>query len=220
MTLQIGEGISKFCSYKNLLIDSLLTSVDQKEVAAHVGRYIGGEPFSVFKNFPAGKCTFIDKISTDWFKFEEEPFVQDWKLTEGDTTILGYSCQRAECDFRGRHYTAWYTSGIPMPNGPWKLGGLPGLIMKASDNGNQYSFMLVGMTTKSTRDITIPDVKFNNTDRKAYYKGKFKCDSDPIGYLRVSGIDMKVTNSDGTPNEEAMKPHSLSFDYLERDWKK
>ena len=56
-----------------------------------------------------------------------------WKL-EGDTKMLGgLTVYRATATFRGRLYTAWYYPDIPLPIGPWKLQGLPGIILEAYD---------------------------------------------------------------------------------------
>lgn len=44
--------------------------------------------------------------------------------------IGGYICTKAIARFRGRNYIAWFTPQIPLPYGPWKLIGLPGLILK------------------------------------------------------------------------------------------
>jgi GLPGLI family protein len=65
---------------------------------------------------------------------------QNWKTENGTLTVAGYNCRKATCDFRGRHYTAWYTTDIPAGNGPWKFGGLPGLILKVYDKDKLYTF--------------------------------------------------------------------------------
>lgn len=51
------------------------------------------------------------------------------QLPENTKEILGYKCQEAKVDFRGRSYIAYFTSKIPFDAGPWKFHGLPGLIL-------------------------------------------------------------------------------------------
>lgn len=68
---------------------------------------------------------------------------QQWTLKDDLQTIHGYRCQKATCRWRGRDYEAWFTSEIPIQRGPWKFGGLPGLIVKISDAKKEYNFELV-----------------------------------------------------------------------------
>ena len=62
-----------------------------------------------------------------------------------DTIIIGYPCHKAVCKFRGRTWTAWYSLDLPFDNGPWKLGGLPGLILAASESRHEFSFVATGI---------------------------------------------------------------------------
>lgn len=63
-----------------------------------------------------------------------------------DTTrnVIGYECQLAECDFGGRHYSAWFTTELPLPYGPYKFGGLPGLILQMQDSDGQFVWTAKG----------------------------------------------------------------------------
>ena len=63
-----------------------------------------------------------------------------WKLLDETKKLNNFLCQKASCDFRGRTYTAWFTIDIPVSLGPWKLNGLPGLILEAYDSKNQVQF--------------------------------------------------------------------------------
>lgn len=45
-------------------------------------------------------------------------------------TILGLPCNQLFFKFRGRHYEAYYTPEISIPDGPYKFIGAPGLILE------------------------------------------------------------------------------------------
>ncbi len=71
------------------------------------------------------------------FVVEEDNLIMNWNL-ENDTKIIGkYLCNKANVDFRGRSYIAWYTTEIPVSYGPWKFAGLPGLILEIYDDANE-----------------------------------------------------------------------------------
>ena len=42
-------------------------------------------------------------------------------MTGEHGTVASFDCQKAECDFRGRRWEAWFTPEIPVSEGPWKL---------------------------------------------------------------------------------------------------
>ena len=66
----------------------------------------------------------------------------EWKLIDARKNIANFSCQKALGTFRGRFWEVWFTMQIPIPVGPWKLGGLPGLILEAKDSTSLYSYIV------------------------------------------------------------------------------
>ncbi len=69
-----------------------------------------------------------------------------WTITSEVRNIGGYDCVKAiSNDFRGRIYEAWFTYLIPNSAGPWKLGGLPGLILEASDQKGEVKFQFTSL---------------------------------------------------------------------------
>mgnify|MGYP005981383873 FL=1 len=224
MLLQIGpNGLSKFSSYKNLTVDSILMRSTQEQIAdaAIEGKLSTGEFMTIYKNYPAGRLTHTEKICQDWFRYEEEMPSLDWELTDSVATVLGYECQSARCKFRGREWTVFYTEDIPLTDGPWKLYGLPGLIMKASDADGHYTFECIGIKSKADRPITIYKVPFNKTDRQGYYDARHRYEINPYAYYEATtGEHLTDTDGAGNPSLDAYDPIELPFDYLERDWKK
>lgn len=224
MLLQIGpDGLSKFSSYRNLTVDSILMRSSQEQIveAARDGKLSNGEFMTIYKNYPAGRLTHTEKICQDWFRYDEEMPSLDWELTDSVATVLGYECQSARCKFRGREWTVFYTEDIPLMDGPWKLHGLPGLIMKASDEMGHYTFECIGIKSNADRPITVYKVPFNKTDRKGYYDAKHRYEINPYAYYEATtGESVTVLDANGNPSLGAYDPIELPYDYLELDWKK
>lgn len=224
MLLQIGPyGLSKFSSYKNLTVDSILMRSTQEQIvdAALEGKLSTGEFMTIYKNYPAGRLTHTEKICQDWFRYEEEMPSFEWELTDSVAEVLGYECQSARCRFRGREWTVFYTEEIPLMDGPWKFHGLPGLIMKASDGKGHYTFECIGIKSKADRPITLYKVPFNTTGRMEYYDAKHRYEINPYAYYEATtGGSVTVTDESGNPQLDAYDPIELPYDYLELDWKK
>jgi GLPGLI family protein len=66
----------------------------------------------------------------------------DWKITNEKIKIGNFNCQKATTDYSGRKWTAWFTNEIPIQDGPYIFKGLPGLIIKISDDKQDYNFEL------------------------------------------------------------------------------
>jgi GLPGLI family protein len=82
---------------------------------------------------------------------ENKVLVQDslilpkWKIYQETKKINNLVCYRATTSFKGRNYEAWYTLDYPTQYGPWKLNGLPGLIIKAQDDKNEVFFEAIAI---------------------------------------------------------------------------
>lgn len=224
MLLQIGQnGISKFSSYKNLTVDSIImrSTAEQIGKAAGEGKLTNGEFMTIYKNYPAEKLTHTEKICMDWFRYEEDMPIFEWELTDSVTNLLGYECKGARCNFRGREWLVFYTEDIPLSEGPWKFYGLPGLIMKASDKNGHYTFECIGIKSKADRPITIYNVPFNKVKRKDYYDTKHRYEINPYAYAEATaGIHITVVDQAGNPALDAYDPMEIEYDFIELDWRK
>lgn len=95
--------------------------------------------------------------------------VMNWKLEEGEKQINDFTCKKATLNFRGRDYIAWYNPKIPIPFGPWKFTGLPGLIMEISDLDNKYSWSVKKILTAVTfNENNIDKNKYKSVSLKQY----------------------------------------------------
>ncbi|MFZ4929916.1 GLPGLI family protein [Chryseobacterium sp. Mn2064] len=73
----------------------------------------------------------------------KEPVIKNWKLINESKVINTINCKKAEVTFKGRNWIAWYSPEIPLPYGPYKFSGLPGLIIKITDDKGDFDFELV-----------------------------------------------------------------------------
>lgn len=191
MVLRIGKNTSQFFSRHTYYHDSLWADPDGRKKAEDLSiesLYAFDKPKTfgprttrdfLYKNHPEGKMTTFtnDFIHVNFF-YEENYVPQQWVVGNSTRQILGYTCQKAECDFRGRRWTAWFASDIPINDGPWKFGGLPGLIMEAYDRGKQYYFIIVGLEQVEDEPIlfseprSLKGKKFREINRRELLKAK------------------------------------------------
>ncbi len=93
----------------------------------------------VITNLNENKMLSNIKFGQQYYLKDSIPIIK-WKIFKKETKKIGkFKCIKATSTFRGRDYTAWFTPEIPVLFGPWKLNGLPGLILEAYDtNKNVY----------------------------------------------------------------------------------
>ena len=89
--------------------------------------------------------TVRDVILPNHYEAREQRKLIDWTLREDTATVCGYLCHTATCELHGREWTVCYAEDIPSSAGPWKLGGLPGLILDAQSNDGIHRFTLNGL---------------------------------------------------------------------------
>ena len=131
--LDIGTYASRFCSLVGEWYN--LNPVGR---APYPGTTIKDE--EVYKNMP-NKGLVTAMHWPYWITTKDSiNHLFDWQLVEGDSIVCGYPCHKAQTTFRGRTWTAWYTLDLPYNDGPWKLCGLPGLILHAQDSTRQFIF--------------------------------------------------------------------------------
>lgn len=117
---------------------------------------------------------FMEVDSDKELLVKEDAFTWKWDLKDEIKKIGKFNCQKAIIEFRGRVYTAWFTTEIPVPFGPWKFQGLSGLILEVYDNDNL--FHIVAKKLKIGKQ-TVCDIKVD--------KSKFASALTIKGYLKA-----------------------------------
>jgi GLPGLI family protein len=199
--LEIGTNISKYFSHFVYNSDSLISEwMKLNRGSQSSPRWLGekgkDESWSeyyytdYFKDFSAGKLT--EYVRMPWgglpdFQCSGNIPVQEWTINDDTLTIAGYLCQKATCRFGGRNFIAWFASNIPISNGPWKFGGLPGLILKVYDNDKLYTFECIRIeNNKNKYPIKMHNCNnFTNIERKKLLELYNKIHDD---YHKVAGI--------------------------------
>lgn len=67
--------------------------------------------------------------------------------------------------FAGREWTAWFTSEISIPDGPYKFYGLPGLILKISDKTNTHSFEMISVQKQKSNYFILNENDYKNQNK-------------------------------------------------------
>lgn len=145
-------------------------------------------------------------ISRDLIK--DQPFIVteklpalDWKIQkEGGREIGGYQCQKATTEFRGRTYEAWFTTALPLDAGPWKLSGLPGLILEAKDKEGIVQFVFAGLKLIKDEEIdwNVPPKSGIKISFEGFFKTRQRKDEEFLKKIAsYPGVTVKAVKNKG-----------------------
>ena len=182
-----NESNGKF--YKNeLILNDTISLWKYKNDDKTANDYNQSNQF-IYKNYNKNTIYNSDGI------FNQNFFVKDtlnnltWELTSETKNILEQKCHSATTIFRGRKYQAFYCISIRYSNGPWKFGGLPGLILeiKSTDNIYKYSASKIILNTK--RNIEIDNIFKNDfITREEFVKKFIEGFDNYIKKIKTSGV--------------------------------
>ena len=219
-----ADGVSCFYSHYFVKSQEIQDSINRRGsvsidmVSKAIAPYDGGQPNFVYKHIPAeGKLTFTT-YHVDWFKYSEPIPALQWKIEGKDSVIAGYHCQAATTSLRGRRWRAWFTLDIPVSDGPWKLCGLPGLILRATDEQGYFDFDCTGVASIEIPPIRLMKKNYTDCTPEKYFEMEKDDRENPLGHLKsllgdeINISEASIRRTDQRNNEEAKK----KFTYIER----
>lgn len=164
--LQVGENRSFFANTISLKGDSVM---------ATYGKQTGNSDGSITLSWKEGvvipKTNFNFTIiqSNEYIQYFDfagmtlltykEPVIKNWKLVDEEKIINTIKCKKAKVTFKGRNWIAWYSPEIPFPYGPMKFSGLPGLIIKITDDKGDFDFELIKSVSASKLNGKLINIK-------------------------------------------------------------
>ena len=188
--LQIGKKYTAF--FSPYTVEGYIT----KNKVSYKGKIITQMPaadvikYQLYKDIEKNTIEHTDNVAYDHWVFTEKQPTFKWTMSTDTMSIMGYHCQKAECDYGGRHWTAWFSPEIPLNYGPYKFNGLPGLIMKIEDTSRHYSFEFASIDEDPSPIIKIKFTETVPVKKQKLFKElhKFMINSTKYTDL-VRGID-------------------------------
>lgn len=129
-----------------------------------IGNLKKNKQFHVRKScLNSGKVIVVDSI----------PKIQ-WTIHKDKKQILNLECIKATGIYRGRPIVAYFTESIPMAVGPYKILGLPGLILEMNSTDGDFIYTAVSLKSNvklSTNFFKIPTDLYRMTS----YRSELAC---------------------------------------------
>ena len=199
--LKIAPDMTDYSSYFiEVNEDSLANwfNTHGRNVAYPPARWLGGYKCNKWIEYQYSQITTKDGVLTEWatmpreldsenLYYTENLPLFNWQIESETATICGYECIKATCHWRGRDFTAWFTPDIPVEYGPWKFGGLPGLIMKVSDDDGIYVFEAVAVENGNFPIFAPRGNKYAKSTREKVWKLQRALNEN---YLKATGYSV------------------------------
>ncbi|GAB3497979.1 GLPGLI family protein [Spirosoma knui] len=111
----------------------------------------------LYRNFEKDKKIDIVEMLGKTYVIDDSLHTPVWKIGNQIKEVAGYICMKAETEdpIKKQKITAWFAQDIPVPAGPERYNGLPGLIMELSLNDD----VVIEATGVAFRKLTPDDLK-------------------------------------------------------------
>ncbi len=205
LDINIKKGTSKFYNFTYLKSDSVYVSLkkqsDMKGAVNFDSRTMKYPNFNIGVLKENSKYDIIQMLDGDVFQYPDGKDSK-WNISSEKTKIENYQCQKAKTTIGGRKWSVYFTTELPFYYGPYKLGGLPGLIVSAKDETDSYIFKMVGLEKINDESEFTPKIfsRIIKTSKEKYYRAFNNYKTDPVKKLRENiitypdGDYMKLAN--------------------------
>lgn len=201
--LYTGSSVSYYASEASVLSDSLSQAQNNSSRSAMLASKASGPRSNfipkVYKDFDKEEVWVEYSILLDHYLYQDSDMPINWDITDEAKEIGSYTVQKATTSFGGRDFEAWFTQEVPIIDGPYVFGGLPGLIIELYDTDKDYHFNLASITPlKEPYEIAITGQNIK-ISKKEIIKAYRKYLENP-GHSVTSRLpnDFKVTEADGS----------------------
>lgn len=161
--LEVGDSITKYGDLTRYAYVKRKTPQAVKNIMVDMfNPNINAYTFVFLQHLRQESMTIREFLHPAYFVYQES-IPASWILESGSTRVMGYKCQKARIVYGGREWVAWYAPDLPVSSGPWKLCGLPGLVLKAEDITKTHRFEAYSLF--KTTDQVIAD-ESNASDKK------------------------------------------------------
>ncbi|MBF1396785.1 GLPGLI family protein, partial [Porphyromonas sp.] len=214
--LQIGRNYQAFLDYGALRSDSIWNAsvkarkkYGEFEAEDKAASRATLSHLKLIFDRSKGMINAHEKIFINKYHYTEPIPQLQWTMVRGDSTVLGYPCHKATMRFRGRDYIAWYTEEIPFPYGPFKFGGLPGLITCIYDTQREHIYTLVGFEKAPSEDYIYEEARRMWFETKREVVAKLQRNYHDQPDLFTSDIVVR------DPKNKPVKHHSKPYNPIE-----
>ena len=140
------------------------------------------------------------------YSYEDKLPSLQWNVISETKELLGYTCQRATAGIGGRTWNVWFTLDIPVAEGPWLLGGLPGLILEAADSEGLFHFKAIELENVNVALEEPQSKRIIRCTKKEFLTLRKNYEDDPnSGLSAITGENLKIMGPDGRPLKSKKK---------------
>jgi GLPGLI family protein len=184
IVVQIGQKVTKSMPFSAY---SRTEELEETDIVASYQEALMHMP-TVWIGLPSGYTTVREFIFPREYDSTEETPEITWVLSKDTITVCGYFCQKATAMFRGVEWNVYYTEEIPSSAGPWRLSGLPGLIVEAKNEAHIFRLAELRQETSTiTTPEQNPDVQRVKYEKLMKYRneiyGNSKYAGNPLYYI-------------------------------------